>query len=130
MTSNGQTQSCQSRAHLLDVRHADALQNELSDTVSLVDFEVLGTVVENNHSDRPPVIVVHDSRPDIDHFLHSQPRSGGDARIRVGRDGDGEIGPDESLASGGYGGLVGAGKEEHGRRDASKKESQMQGIIS
>lgn len=106
-------QKTQARCHLLDFCHADALQDKLSHAVALVDLEVLATMVEQNNPNRPAVVVVHNSSANVDHLLHGQTGSRGDTRVRVGRDGDGEVRLDESLASGGDCGLVGTEERQN-----------------
>lgn len=110
--------------HLLDVCHADALQDELSHTISLLDLEVFTPMVEEHHSNRPAVVVVHNSRPDVDHLLHGQAGSRGDARVRVGRNGDGEVRLNESLTPGGDRGLVGT---EAKTKDSRRVEEEDDG---
>lgn len=106
--------------HLLDVRHANALQDKLRHSVPFVNLEVFLSVVKQHHAYRPPIVVIHDSRTDIDHLLHRQSGSGGDPRIRVWGDGDGEIRLDESLASGGDRSLVGTGQKNVARKHSGR----------
>lgn len=94
-------------AYLLNIRHTDALQDELSHAVSLVDLEVLAAMVEQHHSNRPAVVVVYNPRATVDHLFYGQPGPGGNTRVCVWRDGDGEVRFDESLASSWHRGLVG-----------------------
>lgn len=119
-------------AHLLNVCHADALQDELSHAVSLVDREVLAAMVEQNHPNGSSVVVVYNSSANVDHLLHGQTGSRGNARVRVGRDGDGEVRLDESLASGGDGGLVRTGgrqKQMRRRNEPRWASSQVKGCM-
>lgn len=115
-------------AHLLDICHADALQDQLSYAVSLVDLEVLAAMVEQNHPNGSSVVVVYNSSANVDHLLHGQAGSRGNARVRVGRDGDGEVRLDESLASGGDRGLVGTGEQESQRRRIERRWASSQGV--
>ena len=129
--------------HLHNLRRGDALEDELSDAVTLLHLEVLLAVVEQDDADVAAVIVVDDARAGVDEVLPRESGPGGDARVGVLRgrmvpwmsvdaaeqktkkakrrvrahlgDGDGEVGLDEFLAAGGHYVVV-SGREIVSRR--------------
>lgn len=85
--------------HFHNICHRDTLQNKLSDTITPFDFEIYVTVVEQYHSDRPSVIVIYNTRTHVDKILHCEAAPGRNACVCVWRNGDGNIGLDESFAT-------------------------------
>lgn len=68
---------------LRNLRRGDALEDELSDAVTLLHLEVLLAVVEQDDADVAAVVVVHDARAGIDEVLPREPGPRRDARVGV-----------------------------------------------
>ena len=68
---------------LRNLRRGDALEDELSDAVTLLHLEVLLAVVEQDDADVAAVIVVDDARAGVDEVLPRESGPGGDARVGV-----------------------------------------------
>ena len=69
--------------HLHNLRRGDALEDELSDAVTLLHLKVLLAVVEQDDADVAAVIVVDDARAGVDEVLPRESGPRGDARVGV-----------------------------------------------
>ena len=75
------------RLHLLYVRLVDVLHDELSDTVSRMEHQLVGPEVEEEDFDLPGVVPVDYPRSYEDPFA-TETASGSDLTVRTFRDGE------------------------------------------
>mmetsp|Transcript_7900 Transcript_7900/g.19762 ORF Transcript_7900/g.19762 Transcript_7900/m.19762 type:complete len:242 (-) Transcript_7900:236-961(-) len=93
-------------SNLLHHRSHDALQDELSDAVALLDLEVDVAVVEQDHLNVATVVLVDDTSTSVNGVLPGQARARSDASIRAVRHLDGNAGVHHGLATGGDHGIL------------------------
>ena len=70
--------------HFHHIRHADALEDELCDTVALLHFKGLRAVVEEDDAHRPTVVIVDHTRTDINELLPGKAGARGCVLFLVG----------------------------------------------
>jgi hypothetical protein len=77
--------------HLHHLGSANLLNNQLCNAVARLNVKVVRAVVEQHHSQRPPIVAVHHSGAHIDKLFHRQTGTRRNPTVVARRHGNGEI---------------------------------------
>ena len=77
--------------HLFHSRRADAFKNQLSNSVARLDMEVLGTMVEEHHTNTATIVAIDHTGSNVDVMFYGESRTRSHAAIVIGRNGDGKV---------------------------------------